>query len=245
MNTTTSKRYGYNLLLLAFMGLGIWLEKNGFIEPLLYYQEDVIYLAKAHLQLTLYSGGLAIITGVPLGILLSRPWMAKKAEIAMQLLNIGGTVPTLALLALAMSVLGIGNNAAIFGLWVATLLPIVRNTYIGLKSVPYHLKEAASGMGMTQGQMLTQVELPNALNVIIAGIRTAMAINIGTAPLAFLIGGTSLGELIFTGIAVDDQFMMLSGAIATSVLAVLLDLTIHLLTPFFVSKGVNPQLQRA
>ena len=245
MDKTALKRYGRNLFLLLIFGFGIWAERTGFIGEIAEYQEDIIYLACEHLYLTLVSGGLAILTGVPIGILMSRPWMARKAEAYMQLLNIGGTVPTLALLALAMSFLGIGNNAAIFGLWVATLLPIVRNTFTGLCSVPAHMKEAASGMGMTTKQMLFQVELPNSVYVIMAGIRTALAINIGTAPLAFLIGGTSLGELIFTGIAVDDQAMMLAGAISTALLAVVIDFILGITTMLLVSKGVNPLRQRA
>ncbi|MCL6270794.1 ABC transporter permease [Sansalvadorimonas sp. 2012CJ34-2] len=244
MDKTALNRYFRNIFLFLIFCFGVWAERTGYIEEMAYYQEDVIYLAGEHLYLTLVSGGLAVLTGVPLGIYLSRPKMAQRAEASMQLLNIGGTIPTLALLALAMSVLGIGNNAAIFGLWVATLLPIVRNTFTGLRSVPAHMKEAARGMGMTPGQMLRQVELPNSLFVIMAGIRTALAINIGTAPLAFLIGGTSLGELIFTGIAVDDQAMMLAGAITTALLAVVIDFALGLLTMAFVSRGVNPLRQR-
>ncbi|MCV6589176.1 MAG: ABC transporter permease [Marinobacterium sp.] len=233
----------YGMLLLIFL-FGVWAERSGFLEEMLEYEEDVVYLVVEHLKLTAVSGGLAVLIGVPLGIVLSRPRFSHVAENAMQVLNIGTTVPTLALLALSMSLLGIGNSPAILGLLVATLLPIVRNTYTGLLSVPVHLKEAASGMGMLPRQMLWQVELPNALYVIMAGIRTALAINVGTAPLAFLIGGTSLGELIFTGIAVDEQAMMLAGAIPTALLAVTVDFVLGALTFVLVSKGVNPLRQR-
>ena len=130
------------------------------------------------------------------------------------------------MLALAMSLLGIGVVPAIFGLWVATLLPIVRNTYAGMRGVPAHLVEAAHGMGMRPLQILRRVELPNALFVIFAGIRTALAINVGTAPLAFLIGGGGLGELIFTGIDLNEPGMMLAGAIPTALLAVLVDFVV-------------------
>jgi len=233
----------YGVLLLVFI-TGVWAERSGLLAELLEYDEDVRYLVVEHLKLTLISGGLAVLIGIPLGIVLSRPALARYAETAMQLLNIGTTVPTLALLALAMSVLGIGNGPAIFGLMVATLLPIVRNTYTGLLAVPAHLKEAASGMGMLPHQLLWQVELPNALYVILAGVRTALAINVGTAPLAFLIGGSSLGELIFTGIAVDEPIMMLAGAIPTALLAVAIDFSLGLLAFILVSKGVNPLRQR-
>jgi len=139
-----------------------------------------------------------------------------------------------------MSLLGIGVVPAIFGLWVASLLPIVRNTYAGMLGVPAYYIEAADGMGMRPGQVLAQVELPNALFVMFAGIRTALAINVGTAPLAFLIGGGGLGELIFTGIDLNEPGMMLAGAIPTALLAVLVDFLVGAVSFWVVPRGVNP-----
>lgn len=230
-------------VLLAF-ALGVELQANGFIDDFLYYWEDITYLAVEHVKLTLISGSLAILLAVPVGIVLSRPACRRFSEAFMQIFNIGSTVPTLAVLALSMTFLGVGNTPAIFALVIATILPIVRNTYTGLIAVPAHLKEAAIGMGLTPMQLLWKVELPNALFVIIAGIRTAFAINIGTVPLAFLIGGTGLGELIFTGIDLDELTMMLAGAIPTASLAVLFDIGFGVLTFVMVSKGVNPLRQR-
>lgn len=241
MDKLAYKRYLYiGLLLLAFI-LGIELQSDGFIEEMLSYQEDVVYLTLQHIELVAISGAIAIVIAIPLGTLLSRPKFAAYAETAMQGLNIGTTIPTLAILALAMSLLGIGTLPAVFGLCIASLLPIVRNTYTGLKEVPGYMKEAAAGIGMTANQMLFKVELPNALFVIFAGIRTALAINVGTAPLAFLIGGGGLGELIFTGIDLDEPFMMLAGAIPTAVLAILLDILIAATAFLLIPKGVNPQ----
>ena len=157
MILSSLRRYLYYGLLFLLFVFGVWAERSGFIETMLEYEEDVVYLIVEHLQLTLISGGLAVLIGVPLGILLSRPSARGFAENAMQVLNIGSTVPTLALLALSMSFLGIGNGPAIFGLLVVTLLPIVRNCYTGLLAVPAHLKEAAEGMGMTSQQMLWKV----------------------------------------------------------------------------------------
>lgn len=241
MNKLNFKRYLYiGLILVAFL-LGIELQSDGIIEEMQGYQEDVVYLTMQHIQLVGISGVIAILIAIPLGTLLSRPRFAKYAETAMQGLNIGTTIPTLAILALAMSLLGIGTVPAVFGLCIASLLPIVRNTYTGLKEVPAHLKEAAAGIGMTASQMLFKVELPNALFVIFAGIRTALAINVGTAPLAFLIGGGGLGELIFTGIDLDEPLMMLAGAIPTAALAILVDILIAAIAFAMVPKGVNPQ----
>ena len=217
-----------------------YLQGAGTIDDFLYYQEDIVYLTVQHIELVLLSGGLAILIAIPVGVLLSRPRFQKVAESAMQVLNVGTTIPTLAILALAMSFLGIGTVPAVFGLTIASLLPIVRNTYIGLKEVPAHLKEAASGIGMTELQMLFQVEIPNALFVIFAGIRTALAVNVGTVPLAFLIGGGGLGELIFTGIDLDEPIMMLAGAIPTAMLAIAIDSVVGAVSYVTVPKGCNP-----
>lgn len=240
MTKPALKRYLYGLSLILVFLIGVELQADGFIDEMLGYQEDVLYLSWQHMELVFMSGGIAILVAIPLGVILSRPRCARIAESAMQVLNIGSTVPTLAVLALAMSLLGIGTVPAVFGLCIASLLPIVRNTYTGLREVPAHLKEAAAGIGMTASQMLYKVEIPNALFVIFAGIRIALAINVGTAPLAFLIGGGGLGELIFTGIDLDEPYMMLAGAIPTAMLAILVDMAIAALALLIVPKGVNP-----
>lgn len=238
--TNQLKQTYYFVLLACVFALGIYLQSAGTIDDFLYYQEDIVYLTVQHIELVLLSGGLAILIAIPVGVLLSRPRFQKVAESAMQVLNVGTTIPTLAILALAMSFLGIGTVPAVFGLTIASLLPIVRNTYIGLKEVPAHLKEAASGIGMTELQMLFQVEIPNALFVIFAGIRTALAVNVGTVPLAFLIGGGGLGELIFTGIDLDEPIMMLAGAIPTAMLAIAIDSVVGAVSYVTVPKGCNP-----
>ena len=226
--------------IIAAFALGIAAQKGGLIDAIVKYRSDIIYLSKQHMQIVAISGGLAILAGVPLGLWLSRPRMRGAAESIMQALNIGSTIPTLAVIALAMSLLGIGIIPAIFALWVASLLPIVRNTYAGMLSVPSYLIESANGMGMRPMQVLGGVELPNALFVTFAGIRTALAINVGTAPLAFLIGGGGLGELIFTGIDLNEPGMMLAGAIPTALLAVLVDYGVGLISFWVVPRGVNP-----
>ncbi|AWI80629.1 ABC transporter permease [Parazoarcus communis] len=224
------------LLLLA----GVWLQRSGLIDDLTTYWGDIVYLTGQHIELTLISGGLAILAGIPIGVLFSRPALRRWADGLMQTLNIGTTIPTLAVLALSMSFLGIGSTPAIFALWVASLLYIVRNTYSGLTAVPDHLIEAANGMGMRPAQILLRVELPNALFVMFAGVRTALAINVGTVPLAFLIGGGGLGELIFTGIDLNDNGMMLAGAIPTAALAVAVDALVGYAAFLFIPRGVNP-----
>jgi osmoprotectant transport system permease protein len=235
----TERFLGVLTLTLVFLA-GVLLQWSGIFGDLWEFREDIIYLLQQHIYLVTVSGALAILVGIPLGILISRPFIRRWSETVMQVLNIGTTIPTLALLALSMSFLGIGTQPAIFGLFVASLLPIVRNTYTGLLSVPPHLIEAATGMGMTQAQILRRVELPNALFVMFAGIRTALAVNVGTAPLAFLIGGGGLGELIFTGIDLMETGMMLAGAIPTALLAVFVDWLFSQAQLWLVPRGVNP-----
>ncbi len=213
---------------------------TGLASDILRYKKDILYLVKQHLVLVGISGSAAIACGVGIGVWLTRPWMARYAEGTIQAVNVATSIPTLGKLALMMSVLGIGALPAIVGLWIATLLPIVRNTYEGIRAVPAPLIDAAHGMGMGPGAILARVELPNALFVIFAGVRTAMAVNVGTAPIAFLIGGGGLGELIFTGIDLQEHGMMLAGAIPTALLAVVVDFLFGQAQYWLVPRGVNP-----
>jgi osmoprotectant transport system permease protein len=240
MNAAVATARRNPLTLILMLVVGVLIGMSGLIGDIATYWDDIVYLTKQHLVLVFSSGIAAILVGVPVGIWLSRPSMERSAETVMQIFNIGTTIPTLAVIALSMTVLGIGFAPAFFGLFVASLLPIVRNTYAGLLAVPGHLKEAAHGMGMTPWQILWRVEVPNALYVIFSGIRTALAINVGTTPLAFLIGGGGLGELIFTGIDLMDTGMLLAGAIPTAALAVLVDFLMGQAQLHLIPKGVNP-----
>jgi osmoprotectant transport system permease protein len=228
------------LFLGGIFAFGAYLQSTGLIPGILRYWPDILYLSRQHLQLVAISGAIAIAIGIPLGIALTRKAIRPYANAITQFVNLGTTIPTLAILALAMTVLGIGAPSAIFGLVLLTLLPIVLNTIAGLRMVPAHLIEAARGMGMTDRQILFRVELPNALFVMMAGLRTALAINVGTVPLAFLIGGGGLGELIFSGIDLMEPSMLLAGAIPTGLLAILIDLLVGQCQYWLVPKGVNP-----
>ena len=241
-SSTVPQRSLLPYIVLGGLALAIvWgLVASGVWSDMLKYRKDIVYLTKQHLVLVGVSGALAIVSGVALGIWLSRPWMARYAEATIQAVNMATAIPTLGKLALIMTVLGIGAVSAIAGLWIATLLPIIRNTYVGIRAVPAPLIDAAHGMGMSPGEILRRVELPNALFVIFAGVRTAMAINVGTAPIAFLIGGGGLGELIFTGIDLQEFGMMLAGAIPTALLAVIVDFLFGQAQYWLVPRGVNP-----
>lgn len=210
------------------------------VETVLHYQQDLLFYLQAHLVLVLVSMFAALLIGIPAGVLLSRPAMARHAERFMQVFNIGNTVPPLAVLAIALGILGIGSGPAILALFLASLLPIVRNTYEGLKNVPGSLKEAATGIGMTPRQVLWQVELPNAVPIIIGGVRVALALNVGTAPLSFLIGANSLGSLIFPGIALNNQPQLVLGAACTALLALVLDGLVLVISRTWLERGLAP-----
>ncbi|AMG54400.1 osmoprotectant ABC transporter permease OsmY [Citrobacter amalonaticus] len=221
MHTSTLTRVlGFSIAIILLLALLVW---GIGIDTLKSRQVDLLYLGQQHLILVLTSMFFALLVGIPSGILLSRPAARGIAEYVMQIFNIGNTLPPLAVLALAMVIIGIGDMPAIVALFLASLLPIVRNTWAGLSSVPSSLIEAANGIGMTKWQRLRQVEIPNAWPVILSGIRIATAINVGTAPLAFLIGASSYGELIFPGIYLNDFPTLILGATATALFALILD----------------------
>jgi len=236
----TAKSLYYVFVLGCLVAIIFWLRTTYVWDEFFSHWDEITYYAQQHIALALGALLIACAIALPIGIVLSRPALRGSAENIIQLLNIGATVPTLAVLALAMLWLGLGDIPALFALVLIALLPIARNTYSGLIAVPPALIESAKGMGMTPTQTLFWVELPNALFVIVAGIRVASVITIGTVPLAFVIGGGGLGALIFAGIDLADDAMMLAGAIPTAVIAVLCDVFFAALMFFVLPRGVNP-----
>lgn len=174
-----------------------------------------------HVGLTFFSLLLALLLAVPLGIYCTRN--KRFAPLALGTAGVLQTIPSIALLGFMIPLLGIGLKPAIFALFLYAILPILRNTYTGIQEVDASVVEAARGMGLTTRQVLWRVELPLALPVIFAGIRTATVINVGVATLAAYIGAGGLGEFIFGGIALNNSNMILAGAIPAALLAVLFD----------------------
>ncbi len=180
-----------------------------------------------HVGLTFISLLLAIAVGLPLGILIAR-----KRKLSGLVLGIAGvlqTIPSIALLGFMIPVLGIGAKPAIVALLIYALLPIIRNTYTGITGIDEYVKEAAKAMGMSASQILFKVELPLAMPVILAGIRTATVINVGVATLASFIAAGGLGEFIFGGISLNNTNMILAGAIPAALLAIILDLLLSVI----------------
>jgi osmoprotectant transport system permease protein len=185
---------------------------------------DVAELTGEHLVLVGVSSLIAIIIGVGLGILgTRRPGLRK---ISVTVANVLQTIPSVALFGFLLPVPligGIGRHTAILCLVLYSLLPILRNTIVGINSVDPLLREAAVAMGMTDRQLLRLVELPLAAPTILAGIRIAIVTNIGTAVIAAIIGGGGLGVLIFRGVASVDTLQILAGAIPAAAMALVAD----------------------
>lgn len=202
-------------------------EQPGFFQFVQQQSGKLLEQTLVHIGLTFISLILALLVGVSLGILISR-----NRKLAGPVLGVAGvlqTVPSIALLGFMIPLLGIGAKPAIVALFLYALLPIIRNTYTGITEVNPSVIEAARGMGMSHSQILRKVQLPLAMPVLLAGIRTATVINVGVATLAAYIAAGGLGEFIFGGIALNNTNMILAGAIPAALLAILFDWLLSLL----------------
>ena len=183
---------------------------------------EVIRLLWEHIYMSLISLGLGVIVAVPLGIFLSQ--VPKVANVVISIVSVMQTIPTLALLALMIPFLGVGKVPAIVALFIYSLLPILRNTYLGMSNVNPDLLDAAKGMGLKRMQIIRQVQLPLAVPVIMAGIRLSTVYVIAWTTLASYIGGGGLGDMIFNGLNLFRPDLILGGTIPVTILAVVVDL---------------------
>ncbi|TCZ80162.1 ABC transporter permease [Paenibacillus albiflavus] len=200
-------------------------ESNGVVELLQYMQtnaQHLLSLTWGHLVMVLCGLGLAIIIGIPLGVISARN--EKLASWILSVANIIQVLPSLALLALMMLILGLGFKTMVVSLFLYSLLPIIRNTYVGLKQVDPNLIQAGKGMGMSYFQLLLKIQLPLSLHYLMAGLRVAAVIAIGVATLAPLIGGDGLGREIYAGLNMRNNLKIYAGAIPAAVLAIAADI---------------------
>lgn len=191
---------------------------------------EVWQLTLEHLWMVGISMAIAVAIGVPVGIWLTRRQALEKPVLGVA--NVIQTIPSLALFGFLLPAPWIGARAdriAILALFLYALLPVIRNTYVGIMGVDRAVVEAGRGMGMTGGQLLLQVELPLALSVIIAGVRVATVISVGLATIAAAIGAGGLGEFIFRGLAMVNNVVILAGAVPAAILALLADFSLGLL----------------
>ena len=189
-----------------------------------------------HARLSAVSTALAVIVAVPAGVVVTRATRAAVRPVLFGA-NIGQTVPTIAVLALMRTVTGLGFRTAVVALWVYSLLPVLQNTIVGIRGVDEATVEAAHAMGMTRRTVLTRVELPLALPVIVAGVRTAAVVNVGTAALATFIGAGGLGAVIEIGIANQRDVILYVGAALTALLALAADWVVGLVGAVAVRFG--------
>ena len=206
-----------------------------------YYAQNYSYVWEEfyrHFLMSAYGVLFAAIVAIPVGIFIARH--AKLSKWVFSFTNIIQTIPALAMLAVLMLVLGLGPNTVVASLFLYSLLPIVRNTYTGIRNVDQALIESGRGMGMTKFQLLRMVELPLALSVIMAGLRTALVISISIATIGAFIGGGGLGNIIIRGTNVSDgTAIILAGAIPTALMAVIADLGMG-----WLEKRLTPQGNR-
>ena len=188
---------------------------------------EILTKSAEHLYISFFALALGILVAVPLGILLTR--FQKAATIVIGISSALQTVPSLALLALMIPLLGVGKTPAIIALFIYSLLPILRNTYIGMKNVDWNYRDVAKGMGMTNLQSILSVELPIAMPTIMAGIRLAAVYVIAWATLASSIGVGGLGDWIFSGLDYYHPDLIFAGTIPVTILALLADFLLGLL----------------
>jgi len=198
--------------------------------------EQILSRAGEHVYLAFTAVGLACLVGIPVGLLINRN--KRIANAVMGVANILQTVPSLAMFALLIPLVGIRDKNAIVALFLYALLPIIKNTYIGINNVEPSVIEAAKGMGMSRMQILYMVQTPLAVPVIMGGVRIATVTGIGIATIATLIGAGGLGTLIYQGIGMMNYPMMLSGAIVAALLALLIDFILELLEKKMTSRGI-------
>src|SRR5262249_16921252 len=188
---------------------------------------QIFELTLEHLRLVLLSTALAVVVGIPLGILITRRPLWNKPVLG--LANVVQTIPSLALFGFLLPAPWIGARAeriAILALTLYALFPMIRNTYGGIKGVDRAIVEAARGMGMTDRQLLWQVELPLSMGVIVAGVRVATVISVGLATIAAAIGAGGLGELIFRWLSMVNNEVILAGARPAALLALTADFSL-------------------
>lgn len=198
---------------------------------------EVLEATFVHIQLVFFSMIIATVLAVTLGIVVTRvPWLK---TVVLGGTGVLQTIPSLALLGFMIPIFGIGVYTAIAALFLYSLLPIMRNTYTGIKDVDQATIEAARGLGMTNMQILFKVELPLAIPVIMAGIRTAAVINVGNATLAAFIGAGGLGDFIFLGITRGIDGLILLGAIPATLLAIVIETFFSAVERWTTPKGLR------
>lgn len=203
--------------------------------------KEIMRMLRQHILMVLISSTFAILFSVSMGIIITRPRLKSFVPFVNSTVNIAQTIPSLAILALFYTVLGLGFQTALFALFLYSLLPILRNTAAGIHNISSNIIEAAQGMGMSPLHILTRIELPLALPVIMTGIRVSVVVATGAAALATFIGAGGLGDLIVTGLSLRRNTVILAGGILTALLGILLDNLFGTAEQYIAQRGVARQ----
>ncbi|TAL94203.1 MAG: ABC transporter permease subunit, partial [Rhodanobacter sp.] len=224
-----------NVVVAKFLGVHAGSGQHGLWSRLL--QRSI-----EHVQLVAASLGLAILLAIPLGILAAR--LRRLGQLVIGITGILQTIPSLAMFVFMIPLFGIGAGPAIAALFLYSLLPIVRNTHAGLVGIAPELRESAAALGLPQAVRLRRIELPLALRSILAGIKTAAVINVGTATLAALIGAGGYGQPILTGIRLDNISLILQGAVPAALLALLVQGLFEGIERWLTPRGLRIQARK-
>ena len=227
-------------ILTLCIGLTVWItnmDKIGVMEPFTY--GNILKETQRHLLMVLIAELLVILIGVPLGILVTRPGFKKLATPVIGGANAGQSIPSLAIVAIMVPLIGFGLKSAVVALFIWGLLPILRNSYTGINNINPAIVEAARGMGMTRGQIARRIELPLALPVIMAGIRVSTVVVVGTATLAALIAAGGLGTIILAGVFNGVPLITLQGAAPTAALAITLGFILERIERWMTPRGLK------
>lgn len=210
---------------------------TSFINFLVERKTEIYTLFYQHIQLTIFAVLISVIIGVPLGILITR--VRKLSGLVIGIANVIQSIPSLALLGFLIPTLGIGSKPAITMVVLYSLLPIIKSTFTGLININPFTIEAAEGMGLTKSQILTKIQIPLALPVIMSGIRISAVTAVGLMTIAAFIGAGGLGYLVFSGVQTVDNNMILAGAIPACILALVIDFVIGKIEKVVVPEGIK------
>jgi osmoprotectant transport system permease protein len=192
-----------------------------------------------HFYLFIISWAIAVFVGIAIGIFVTRPGRKRIGQAILSVMGAAQSVPSIAIIALVFILLGIGATPAIVALFLYSLVPIIFNSASGLLSVDPAMLEAARGMGMTKNQILFKIEMPVSIATIASGMRSAATINIGTATIASAIGAGGLGEMIFIGLRLMNNYMILTGALFSALMAIIIDTILAGVESSVTSEGMK------
>jgi osmoprotectant transport system permease protein len=233
------------ILLVILIGLTIWTTSLGRIgTSIAFTYGDIFTAIRSHLLLVFVPVMAAVVIIVPLGILITRPGYKRLAPGVIGIGNIGQSLPSLAVIAIMVPLIGFGLTSAFIALFIYGLLPILRNSYASLNNIDPAIIESARGMGMTRWQVIRKIELPLARPVIMTGIRVSTVVTVGTAELAALIGVHSLGWITLSGVVAGEPLIIIQGAAPTALLAVVLGYILERIESVMTPRGlkIKPQI---